>query len=78
MSHNRKLIEGDWSVVEDRVNMEWKCKKCGSKSERKRYRDAVTFLPGDIRHLVMQAIDKQAGAKMYTCDEIIALRVMVA
>ncbi len=71
-------MEGDWNVVEDRVNAIWKCKKCGSKSEHKRFRDAVTYLPGDIRHIVIQTIDKQAGVKMYTCDEIIALRVMVA
>jgi hypothetical protein len=78
MSHNWKLVEGNWNVVEDRANMGWECKKCGSKSEYKRYRDAVTYLPGDIRNLVIQTIDKQAGVKMYSCDEIIALRVMVA
>lgn len=78
MSHNWKFVEDGWNVVEDRASKIWKCAKCGSKLPHKRYRDAVVFLPEDIRYQVIQTIDEQAGVKMYSCNEIIALRVMVS
>jgi hypothetical protein len=67
-----------WEDATDSVgNKAFLCKKCGRMTDIKYGPNYHVFLPMDLEYEVVERLGENYKNRMFTCEEIIAIRVMI-
>ena len=67
-----------WEDVIDSVgNKAFLCKKCGRMTDIKYGPNYRVFLPMDLEYEVAERLGENYENRMYSCEEIVAFRVMI-